>query len=678
MTTATLRHDRASLEAALRQAGAVIKGTSVRCPFHDDANASGSLYERDEHWRFRCHACGFCGDLYDVLARATGTTLGSVLADERQGTRTDLGKNLPPNLAEGEARDQAGGNSRTWPTAEALRDHLAGRLGTVTGAWPYNADFSVVRFDKEGRKTFRPLSRTPAGWVPADPPGVLPLYGLEQLDGHPRVYVAEDEKCVEVLRSLRLTATTSAHGSKAVDKTDWRPLAGRDVVLLPDHDSNGRDYADMVAMKLSELDPPATVRIVELPDLPEHGDIADWVGLEGPMECKTADEIRDAIEALAATAPTYATRPAGAVAVLRRASEIKCRPVEWLWPGRFPSGKLSLLIGHPGASKSLLTVHMASYLSTGRAWPDGHPCPTGPSILLSGEDDPEDTTVARLKAAGADLSRVVIMDGIEYRDPETHELRFGLVELDKHLGALRDAIRQTGARMLVLDPISSFVGDTDDHKNAELRGLLAGLSRLASDTACGIVAVSHLRKAGGLAVHQAVGSLAYVPAARAVWALLVDAMTEDRRMLLPVKCNLARGGTGLAYSVVSISPGDGTPTLRWEPEPISMAADDVLNPDRRPGPPPVALEDAREWLADALADGPRPAKELLADAEKDGHTTGTLRRAKTDLGVRAVKGGFDTGWQWVLPGHPNAPAEGAHEGAQPSPDTDNLRTFVET
>ena len=118
--------------------------------------------------------------------------------------------------------------------------------------------------------------RAADGWTISDPPGLLPLYRGDTLPGDGPIIVCEGEKCCDVVASIGLYATTSAHGADSASKTDWSPLAGRDVVILPDHDKAGEGYAADVAGILSRLKPPAKVRIVRLPGLPEHGDIADW------------------------------------------------------------------------------------------------------------------------------------------------------------------------------------------------------------------------------------------------------------------------------------------------------------------------------------------------------------------------------------------------------------------
>ncbi len=187
--------------------------------------------------------------------------------------------------------------------------------GKQAGTWTYHrADgdghFRVVRFELIDGKTFRPFHLTTRGWVQADPRGKLPLYRQPELlgaDAGLTVHVFEGEKCADAARQLGFIATTSAHGCKACAKTDWTPLAGHKVVVSPDCDAAGQKYAQTVAQILTQLDPPATVKILNLPDLPEHGDIVDFIRGRR-LDAKDDAAIRAEIEALAEQIPE--TEPA--------------------------------------------------------------------------------------------------------------------------------------------------------------------------------------------------------------------------------------------------------------------------------------------------------------------------------------------------------------------------------
>ena len=129
----------------------------------------------------------------------------------------------------------------------------------------------VLRFehDRSKKKAFRQVSFAGDGWATGSLPAPRPLYHLPALIEAKEVLVVEGEKCVEAALDLGFVATTSSHGASSIDKTDWSPLAGKSVAVLPDNDEAGHGYAEAVVERLLQLDPPATARVVELPDVPE-------------------------------------------------------------------------------------------------------------------------------------------------------------------------------------------------------------------------------------------------------------------------------------------------------------------------------------------------------------------------------------------------------------------------
>lgn len=358
-------------------------------------------------------------------------------------------------------------------------------------------------------------------------------------------------------------------------------------------------------------------------------------------------------------------------------ADVDPEPVHWLWPDRFALGKLSLIAGEPGLGKSFLTLDIASRVSRGAAWPCDEAAGSLPGgvVLLSAEDDIRDTIVPRLIAAGADRSRVLAMRAIYQPQlslvPGTERpVPFSLLE---HIPQLEELIRQAvECRLVIVDPVSAFLGGTDSHNNSEVRGVLAPLAEMAARNRVAVVAVTHLNKGQGSALNRVIGSIAFTAAARAAYVVTKDEDDPARRLLLPAKNNLGSDVDGFAYRL----QGQPTPHVDWEPLPVSMSADEALGSFKQVrGPDPDAREEAEQWLIDFLAAGPRPAMEIFEAARKDGHTRATIRRAKAVVRVRSVKEGFEGRWVWALPGSGplmmgldgrprEAEDEGAHEDAQ--------------
>ena len=182
--------------------------------------------------------------------------------------------------------------------------------------------------------------------------------------------------------------------------------------------------------------------------------------------------------------------------VVQCAADIKPQKIDWLWEQRLPLGKCVLLAGEGGLGKSMVLAWIAATVSRGKEWP----CREGQSrrgsvIILSAEDDAADTIIPRLMAAGADRSKVHILEAVCKKDAEGHRT-FNL-QLD--LPALENKIAELGDVLLaaIIDPITSYLGKVDSHKNAELRSVLEPLGKMAARLHVTIIANTHLSKASG-------------------------------------------------------------------------------------------------------------------------------------------------------------------------------------
>lgn len=331
-------------------------------------------------------------------------------------------------------------------------------------------------------------------------------------------------------------------------------------------------------------------------------------------------------------------------AVLRRVSDIAAQELAWLWPGRIPLGKMTLFAGDPGLGKSFVTLDIVARVTRGGNWPDGaRNEAAGNVILLSAEDDPSDTIRPRLEAAGADLNRVDILEAVRHIR-SNGEASLDHFSLQTDIAALQDAAVSRDVRLIVIDPISAYLGSTDSHVNAKVRGLLAPLTALAQTLRFSLVLVDHLSKSNRPALYRPNGSIGFTAAARAVWFFAKDPDAAEQRLMLPGKLNLAPEQTGLGYMLKESEPG--IVAVAWG-DAVSMTADSVLQPE-------AAEErsermEATDWLREQLSGGPISAKQLKKDANAAGLSWITVRRAQGLLGIKPAKDGFEGGWSWNLP-----------------------------
>jgi hypothetical protein len=340
--------------------------------------------------------------------------------------------------------------------------------------------------------------------------------------------------------------------------------------------------------------------------------------------------------------------------VTRRLSDIEVKPVSWLWPGRIARGKVTIIAGNPGLGKSQLTASIAAIVTTGGSWPVDHTqCTPGDVVFLSAEDDPADTLRPRLEAAGADLHRVHVMDAVIFGYKGDGQQQSKAFSLQRDLEALSAKLTDLGdVAVVVIDPITAYLGDVDSHRNAEVRALLAPLSDLAARQGTAIIGVSHLNKSVGTeALMRVTGSLAFVAAARAAYVVAQDSENPTRRLFLPMKNNIGPDTTGLAFRVegATIQSAVGalqTSRVVWDSDPVTATADEVMrtqSPEHR-----SALREAEEWLEETLTE-PTPAPAVFRMAAEASITSKTLRRASESLGIVKEKTGMKAGWVWSLP-----------------------------
>jgi hypothetical protein len=326
--------------------------------------------------------------------------------------------------------------------------------------------------------------------------------------------------------------------------------------------------------------------------------------------------------------------------VTRCAAEIAEREVEWLWPGRIPLGMVSIIDGDPGLGKSMISLSLAAAVSRGRPIVAGAPV-VGPAaaLILALEDSAEHTITPRLRAAGADMKLVHIVEGAR-RGEGTDRA----VSLPDDAGLVRAAILRYGAKLVVIDPIKDYLsGAIDAHNDQSTRGALVALKRVALDTGAAVVLLRHLnKKSGEAALYRGGGSIAFGAVARSSMVVGRVPDTADTCALAVAKCNLAPPCPAVAYRVET---DGGRPYVVWGEE-LEISADDLL-----PAAPVRATKrvTAADWLRELLAGGPLAAEAVFARGKEQGFSERTLRRAADEIGVSKERAGVQHGSRWCLP-----------------------------
>src|SRR6266702_3909034 len=247
-------------------------------------------------------------------------------------------------------------------------------------------------------------------------------------------------------------------------------------------------------------------------------------------------------------------------------SEVQTQQVDWLWQRRIPLGKITILDGDPGMGKSLLAIHIAACVSTGRPMPDGATGKKGTVILIAPEDAAEDTIKPRVEAAGGDPSQMLLLNSVEdldMLDSKKININERLFSLAQDLRILENAIKQTKAILVVLDPLMAVLGRSiDSSRDQDVREVLNPLGDVAERTGCAILIIRHLNKGSSDNIlYRGAGSIGIIAVARIGLLVAHDPDDEQKRVFATIKNNLSKIASNLSYQIAENERG--APYIQW-------------------------------------------------------------------------------------------------------------------
>jgi putative DNA primase/helicase len=376
----------------------------------------------------------------------------------------------------------------------------------------------------------------------------------------------------------------------------------------------------------SEPEIPASIE--HLPVTATAPDTANVTDVLSPQE----DSPQDAPQPSPLSSP--AEPAAGApCADLVYLSDLKLRPVPWLWQDRLAFGTLAMISGVPGSGKTWIALAIAAALSRGRAPVTGEKLKPCTVLYASMEHDSSEIIHPRFAKLNGDPTRFVVLRGAVSAPSASLNLR--------NTSVLEDALQRTHAGLLILDSFHSCSGAGVDP--TETLPLLQKLARLAESHHCCFLLIRHLTKRGpGRTALRSQGPIEISAALRTEFLAGSSPDAPAQPALLQLKSNLGPLAPPLAYKI------DDAGNFLWIG--LSKLTGEEILADRPTGAGLPKRKFAGEWLRDYLQDGSQSQFTIETAAERDGVCIATLRRAKFDLGVRSVKDGARGVWCWSLPG----------------------------
>lgn len=376
----------------------------------------------------------------------------------------------------------------------------------------------------------------------------------------------------------------------------------KEVYLCLDNDDAGESACQRIAEKLPDRIKVSRVRPV----------MKDW----NEVLCHRS-EIKDG--ELYEIVQLSRKPDTGPLVPMLKMSDITEIPVNFLWKPYIPFGKLTMLQGDPGEGKTFMAMQLCAACTNRVPVPNMAVLEPFNVIYQTAEDGLGDTVKPRLREAGADLDRVLVID--EEADGEQLTLSDDRIER---------AIIQNDAKLFIVDPLQAFVGEKIDMNRAnEVRPILRSLTEVAQRTGCAIVLVGHLNKdKGAQSTYRGLGSIDFNASARSV--LIIGRTKEDPniRAMTHEKSSLAPSGVSITFK---LGDEDG---FRWIGE-SEITADELLRGvENRP---PTKLCEAKEMICAMLAGGKEVLNEdLVNEIESKGISKRTIREAKKALG-KALK-----------------------------------------
>lgn len=322
--------------------------------------------------------------------------------------------------------------------------------------------------------------------------------------------------------------------------------------------------------------------------------------------------------------------------ILRSAASIVPRRIDWLWEGWLAVGKLHLLAGAPGTAKTTIALTLGAAISNGGQFPDGSSAKRGKVLIWSSEDDPRDTLIPRLIAAGADLNNIHIVESVNHSNKGTR-----VFDPSKDFPLLKSAVEQIGnVSFMVIDSVADAVAG-DSGKNNQVRRALAPVKEFSEEMGIATLGITHFNKnVTGKAMSRIIDSVAFVGLPRVV--MIAFKKRGNGSLMMRAKSNIGpdNGGYEFYTYMEPLIEYEGIVANRvgWKGYIEGSADDHLRDAESNISEPENEQQKAEKFLMDEFSDGMRRESSAVIEKAKSlGISFDTLGRVRRSLGMATKK-----------------------------------------
>lgn len=510
--------------------------------------------------------------------------------------------------------------------------HNADRLAKLPGTWARKGNNTDDRPHRPCRLVSAPEN-----------PQVVPIDLLQRIAPRPKPVEVKRRSPIKPTNGIGSTNYGKAALNKIVDEVASAPEGTRNNTLY----KKTARVANLVAGgEIDKHEAIAALKDAGLAAEPDRANATDTVerafeeGLKQPEAAPEKNGLGP--KAILGRKKLVAKVDEGKDSLTVSMEDVRPQAVKWLVRGRIPIGFITIFAGRSAVGKSVVALDIIARLTVGGEIPGGNgECFEEGGALIISEDSHEYVLAPRLIAAGADRRRVRAMKW------ETMGLyHLGDVEmLDRAANEVPG-----GVSLVVIDPPTNFLGDVDEHKNAEVRQVLMKIVEWCGKKGVAVVLITHVNKQSSKdveAISRVMGTVAWVTTSRISHTFCSDPDDETKKLWMPAKTNLAEMPKGLAYRIESV---DGQPKIEWLGE-VEMTADDAMNAAPKARKRAVV---ATEWLRDKFKEQKEwRSSDLFEAARQAGISKNAIFEAKDILALpkakQEVAENGDKAWIWWVP-----------------------------